>query len=90
MLIRDQAEQDTLKITRHKNCAWCKRELLYPRIVAPDATNTSYHVPCAQQLARELLSDVQDLLNDPHVGELAKRIEFLTLAQRPSSPARAE
>lgn len=90
MLIRDQAEQDEQKIMRHKNCAWCKRELHYPRIVTDDATRTSYHVNCALRLAGAITADVQALLDDPHAGDLVRHIEILNLAQRPITPAGAE
>ena len=82
MLIRNQEDQDRTQVIRHKSCAWCKRDLDYPRIVADDATRSSYHVSCAMHLVGAIATDVQALLDDANAADLVKHIEVSNLFQR--------
>lgn len=86
MLIRNQDQQDMARVIRHKSCAWCNAQLDYPRIVADDATRSSYHVSCALRLVGTITTDVQALLDDTHAADLVKHIEVSNLLRRTGTP----
>jgi hypothetical protein len=90
MLIKSREEQDEKKITRHASCAWCKRQLDYPRIIADDAHATSYHPLCALQLATHIIADTSALLNAKDLPEIAQRIVLTNMMSAPEKGQQEE